>query len=405
MECVRTLQRTSADKLKINILYTILVILYPLLSMYRFFGTRLSIADACAIFVIFLMLLKDCETFTFSRLFFFVAIYMFLHTCLVLLFYSSAEDYDTTDLLGTTLRLLLVYFVLSMAKRHFVFDFGKKFLIVISVIATIYMFIQLAFSFGGIYIGGGIPFLTKYAFREDVAGYVESVAKYGLNYRPRSFFEEPAHFCQYIVVAVVLLLFDKDKISHGEIITIVFLSLGVIFSMSLLGWTALFLVFLMWLFLVAKKKKYLKNVLIITLLVPIICTALWNTSLVQSVVVNKFLNQSVMSDARFSGTTTLGKIFSVGGVGLLLGKGLVATETYYNGVSRLIVSFGMLGLFVAFFLFVFFMNKHKNNTIAKVLLLLLFMLSFGSEIIFGKFILIYLVFLQIKAAKKTSMSL
>ena len=67
MDCVQTMQQASVNKSKLNIIYTILVILYPLFSMYRFLGTMLSIADACAIFVIILMMLRFFNTFAINK--------------------------------------------------------------------------------------------------------------------------------------------------------------------------------------------------------------------------------------------------------------------------------------------------------------------------------------------------
>lgn len=394
MDCVQTTQQASVNKSKLNILYTILVVLYPLLSMYRFFGTMLSIADACAIFVIFLMVVRFFDTFTINRLFLWIGIFVFFHTCLMFIVNSSVDNYNIMDLFGTTLRLLLVYFVLSMAKNHFVFDFGKKLLVVISVIATAYLFIQLILSFAGVYVEGGIPFLNKYAFREDVAGYVEDVAEYGLNYRPRSFFEEPAHFCQYTIVAVAILLFDQSKLFNKKSLFVVLLALGIIFSMSLLGWVALIFAFLMYFFFLVKNHKNLMTMLFVILIVPIVLAVLWNTTSVQNVIVDKFLNQSVTSDARFEGVSVVQEMLAERGFVLFFGNGLIATGTYYNGVTRLIVSFGLLGLSIAILIYAFSFRKYKKNTLSKVLLLLLFILSFGSEIIFGKYILIYLAFLN-----------
>lgn len=394
MDCVQTMQQASVNKSKLNIIYTILVILYPLLSMYSFFGTMLSIADACAIFVTILMVMRFFDTFTINRLFLGVSIFIFFHTLLMFLVNSSVEDYDTMDLFGTTMRLLLVYFILSMAKNHFVFDFGKKLLVIVSLLATAYLFVQLLLSFGGVYVEGGIPFLTKYAFREDVAGYVEDVAKYGLNYRPRSFFEEPAHFCQYTIVAVALLMFDENTMFNKKTLFVVFLALGIIFSMSLLGWVALLLIFLMWFFFSVKNRKYLLTMSFVIIVAPIVLAVLWNTTSVQNVIADKFLDQNVTSDARFAGISIIQEMLVDGEFVLFFGNGLVATDTYYNGALRLIFSFGLLGILITILMFICSMRKYKNNLLSRVLLLLLFILSFGSEIIFGKYILIYLAFLE-----------
>lgn len=395
MDSVKTIQKDNIAKSKLNIMYTILVVLYPLFSMYRFFGTMLSIADVCAIVIIVLMMIKSFDNFTFKKLFWGVSALILIHACLIYFVNRSVKNYDLIDLFGSTLRLILIYFVLSMVKEHFIFNLAKKILVIVSVIATAYLFIQLLLSLAGIYLGGGLPILTKYAFREDVAGYVKDVVKYGLNYRPRSFFEEPAHFCQYLIVAIALLLFDKNKTFKKSMFIIIFLGLGIIFSMSLLGWVALFLVSLIWFLGLLKNRKYRKTILIILCILPIILAVLCFTPYVQSVIFDKFVNQSVISDERFAGFLIIKEMFANGGFVLFFGNGLITSSRYCNGVARLIFSFGVWGFLIASLLFIMYIYKYGHNKLSLTLLFLLLMLSFGSEIIFGKYILIYLAFLQL----------
>lgn len=387
MDCVQTMRQASVNKSKLNIAYTILVVLYPLLSMYHFFGTKLSIADACAILIILLMLLRYFGSFILNKLFLMISAFVIFHTCIVLLVNGSDSNYDAMDLIGTTLRLLLIWFLLSLAKNHFDLDIGKKLLIAVATISTIYLFVQYVLSFAGIYIGGGIPFLSDFAFRDDVAGYVDQVVKYGLNYRARSFFEEPIHYSLHIVLAIVLMLFDNKKSPKWPLI--IFLSLGVICSMSLLGWIALFFVFLYWIKCSIAKGQLIK-VLFFGVIAVMALLVLLNTSFVQTVIFDKFKQGSIFEDAHFEGYYNL---FSIdrGLFELLFGGGLITDTTYTAGIPRMITSFGVIGAIVCFAIGVYYLKKSYDNK-TRCILWLFILLNIGSEILFGKFILLYLAF-------------
>lgn len=386
-------------KTKFDVFYTMVVVFYPLLSSYSFFNSSLSIADIFGLLVSFLMLFKLFEERV-SPVFAAITIFLFFHTCIMLIVNSSTEGYATADLIGTTLRLLLVYFLLSLAGKHFDFNIGKRTLVIISAVATLYLFLQLALSFGGIYIEGGIPFLNQWAFREDLTGYIEDVIEYGLAYRPRSIFEEPAHYCQYVIVGIVLLLFDQSESYKKSIPCVLLLAFGIVFSMSLLGWLALAIVALFWIIVITKKNKSFVALTFFFLIAPIVLIVLWQTEPVRQVIENKFLNQDILSDPRFGGVSVYEELVEQGRAAVFFGNGLVATEVYYNGIARLLYSFGFVGVFGTSTLAVLWIYKYRRNVISIVLILLLAILSFGSEIIFGKFILIYLAFLQMQSTNE-----
>ena len=366
--------------------------------MYRFGGTLLSIADVCALLLVSLIVLRDIRSFGLNMLFLFLAMILIIHTCVVIIF-STLDNNYMVDLLGTTLRLLFIYFILSISDKYFIFEFGKKVLILTAAVATFYLFIQYGLSFFGIYAAGGIPILNQYTFRDDVTEYINDVAKYGLIYRPRSFFEEPAHFCQYAIVAVTLVLFDQGentKLSR-RIVTLCLLGAGILFSMSLLGWIALTVIgFLYGMFLI-KNKKYAIVFASCSGILLIVFLILCNTQVFQNVIESKFLDQSISSDSRFQGLNVFSTLEEQGVFYLLFGNGMLATDTYYNGILRIFISFGILGFIVASSIFLLGLRKYKTNQLAKVLILLLTILSFGSEIIFGKFILVFLAFIHEKS--------
>lgn len=391
---------TIDKKSKINDIYTILVVLYPLLSMYRFGNTIYSISEFCAGVVLVLIILQGTKNFKLNKLFLCIAIFFFINICIVALINNKDLNFDKIDLIGSSLRLLLVYFLLSLANRRFVFELGKKVVIYVAIISTIYLLIQYIASLKGIYIGGGIPFFSQYAFRGDVSGYVNDVIKYGVTYRARSFFEEPAHFCQYVIVAILLLLFDENK--NKKVIKLILLDMGIVFSMSLLGWLMLIFVYAMWGIFYIKNKIVSKKVISCVLFLPIICLGLWNTDAVQNVIEKKFLNQVVSADTRFEGMSILSELSKEGFVYFIFGNGLVDSETYYAGITRLLYSFGVIGLVFALLIFIYYLNKYRKDKLSKTILLSLAVLSFGSEIIFGKYILVYLAFIGVKDKRKVS---
>lgn len=367
------------------ILYTYLVCLYPLLSMYGVLNTSISYADVFSfIFLILIILYK--QKIQLRIPFLFVAFLISLHLLLFSTFYDSAQ---ITQMLGSTFRLLLIYFIINLKGDFFDYKKGIKIFVCVAVIATIYLIIQYAFSKFGVYLPGGIPGL--HILREDVYNYINDITKYGLVFRARSIFEEPAHYCQYIVVAINLLLYKCDY-SKKTILIILFLFVGIILSMSLTGWILALVSLIIW--LVSKRVKHYRKliVLLVIILTPLLILFFTNSSYIKNVYLRKFVDQNISDDERFSefgqaldGKTTREKI---------LGHGLVTPETYINGFPRIIYTYGIFGFVVIAILYINYYFKLRKSELSRILLILLLILSYISEIIFGKYIVTYLIFCE-----------
>lgn len=367
-------------KNKLEKIYTILIVMYPFLSMYGFFNTIFTLADVASILFIFVMIIsKKISNINFLYVVF--SVYIILHA---LLNFFWTNNIDIINLLGSSFRLLLIYYLLSLNKKVFNHEEGKKFIIYVSVIATVYLLIQFLLSKGGIYLPGGIPGIKSY--RSDIYTYIDDVLKYNLSYRPRSFFEEPAHYCQYVLVALSSLL-CKEKKNKKDVFLILFIITGVIISMSLIGIIFLLFILLMW--IIINGKKYInKKAILLFAIMPLLLFFISTSPAVTSVIKSKFVNQSITEDARFSSINVLTEETSFAKI--LFGSGLSSEEVYSTGFFRIILSFGIIGLIFAFLVYLYFYKKGKFDKFTKLIMITLFFLTFGSEIIFGKFILIYM---------------
>lgn len=369
------------------VFYTYLVCLYPLLSMYSFWNSSFSYADVLSFIFLFVMILNRPKI-QFKVSFLIILGLIITHFIFLCMFYDNIQ---ISQMFGSTFRLLLIYFLISIKNHYFESEKGIKIFIVVSIIATIYLIIQYIMSKFGVYLSGGIPGLN--ILRENVYSYINDVTKYDLVYRARSIFEEPAHYCQYIVVAINLLLY-KCEYNKKNILITLFLIFGVILSMSLLGWALTIISLIVW--LSSKRVKHYKKLIILLLIIlsPILFVFFTNSSYVKNVYIRKFVDQSILEDDRFSsfGQVLKGKTLSE----IIFGHGLIKTETYINGIPRIIYTYGLLGLLIIILLYLLYLRKTKNSEISKALLFLLAVLTFSSEIIFGKYLVTYLIFCESK---------
>lgn len=367
------------------ILYTYLVCLYPLLSMYGVLNTSISYAEILS-FVFLISIIWYKQRIQLKIPFLFILFLIISH----FLFFSTFYDKNQImQMLGSTSRLLLIYFIINLKGNFFDYKKGTKIFIFVSVLSTIYLIIQYFLSKFGVYLAGGIPGL--HILRDNVYNYINDITKYDLVFRARSIFEEPAHYCQYIIVAINLLLYKCDY-NKKTIITTIFLFVGIILSMSLTGWILAIVSLIIW--LISKRVKHYRKliILLVIVLTPLMLLFFTNSSYIKNVYIRKFVDQNIAEDDRFSkfsqafdNRTTRERMF---------GHGLITSDIYINGFPRIIYTYGVFGFLVLALLFIQYYLKVRKSEISKILLILLLVLSYVSEIIFGKYIVIYLIFCE-----------
>lgn len=221
--------KLSKKELKIK-LYTLVIILYPILNNYKFI---LPIGDILAISSIIILLPKKpinkLENVKLYKMFILYSI-ISLPFCIVL-----SRKIDLYDVFTKNFHLILyMYFALYLSKYYFDKKIFVKYLENVAfIVILIQIFEQLVYTVTKTQIYMILPNLTlNYA----ITNYDEYIHRFTLaaasqGYRPSSLFLEPAHFATFAIIVLSLELTKVNK-SNKDYLFIISIIISIIFSYS-----------------------------------------------------------------------------------------------------------------------------------------------------------------------------
>jgi len=369
----------------INKLYTILLISFPILFLYRIGFSTVTFGDFLLLLFNFIFLLRS---FLGEKNSFFPNLLPFFIYIIIITFFSDIS----IETLFRTLRYIFYLFnIIFLVKSHFDYVFGIKIYRFISLLSTLFLYIQIFFyKIFGLYIPGVI--LNINIIPPDLYNY-ESVFYSAQVKRFMSFFEEPSHFAIYILGYITILLFFKkknSKIKKSFIFELLFLSIGIVLSTSILGFLVLIALFCIWFinFLFNTKKNFIKILfLILVLILGIVLIS-------QTTAFNYITNLEIIDKqggGRFRGYRLLFNLNNSKYILNIFGRGMVNVDYnfYLASYPLMVYYFGFVGLFLFIMAFIpYFKNIQLN--ISTSLLICVFGISLGSEILLGRFILVFL---------------
>lgn len=296
----------------------------------------------------------------------------------------------------------LIVWAVSIGITNYIF-FDKqlitKWMIKFSIICTGYLILQyIFFYFFSIYLPNifNIPFIPPY--NNDYLLYTDFI-NYSY-FRPASFFSEPAFYSNFIMITLVMFMFDKS-IKHYKRLVFFFV-LGIFLSTSTAG--IILTIPLLVLFII---KNYSRKKTIPYLIIGIIGCSLFivyiNTRTDTEIMNNKFLatikytidKTDTISESRRVGDsfdhliqlTNLQKLHGIG-----IGNENVffnSDHLYLNSITFLIVTTGYIGLiiFLIFLSFKFIKIKYIGS---KYLIICYLIKCFASSLAFGVYGILYL---------------
>jgi len=248
------------------------------------------------------------------------------------------------DVLFRTLRYLYYVLIVILFVKFFDKNVGIKIFKWACIISTLFLFTQfVALQAFNKAISGYIKFLPM--IDESLKAIAEN-ASLIRNPRPRSFFQEPAHYAAYISMFIFLdlLYLKRSKINLPIDI---FLFAGVIISSSTTGIIMCLLSFVAFFLKVIFEKRKKDIIIFSSLSIVFVITGIILISLgFLDSVVSKVTNvQSFL--ARFDGYRYVFDFSSFGSafVTLFFGRGMLDLGTFYlSGYPRLLYYFGIVGL-------------------------------------------------------------
>lgn len=357
--------------------FSIFIALYPILCIYKAFY-KFTIGDIILILFFATSLfgqIKKDRRFAFVAVF---AVYAFFDLCVNLIFSRVTGVYISSSLMFRLIKFIFYMLcVFTCGKKYFDFKVFQKTLLIAAAAACFYMIFQYVMYYGaGKIVLGRIPGLTLYL---DEYSKLDYSIFYSYNFRPSSFFLEPALFCHYIIVALILTLFTNQMPKGlNRIFMSVLLTAGI--PMSTAGQGILYLIIAYMIFGLKgiKKKSWAILFIFFAVVVALIC---YNKIEVFQYAVDRLLFNSNASYARLG---TYRYVFNLDGLPMLFGYGYGTTPNneYLAGAAYVWYGCGIIGFIMSLGIFGTF-YRNANNWMAKTICITFFVMFFGTGLFYN----------------------
>ena len=378
-------------------IYTLSLILMPILGVYYFKGIQITLSDVFTfavtafIFVHCIILARKNSKFTIelSKPLLIFLVYILFRFIIILPFERLALDH-----MWSTLKYCWgIAYVVLFAKNFFKVDFAIKGYTAVSLFVSIYGILQyVILKLFRYYLTPA--FLSFLGFRVEasqifyqgatIGGYLSSDYNKTSFFRVRSCLSEPSHLAEFLIVFLLIDFFIVGKEKNYPAIVLSMITL--ILSSSTTAYGCLIVFSIIW--LIKNIKTFSKKKIIIFLLVAVptiilACVFIAGTD-VANVVYRRVFSDSSAIDGRIGDYFKVNEVFK-NGWEYVFGKGIIMDVDAEYGlflpsVPRFILFYGYSGI-VIFMLAAIFLYK-KSPKPVRILSLYLFMISLFDMIFF-----------------------
>lgn len=369
-------------------LFTVFIVLYSLLYIYASPIESLSIADVILILfwaILIFVTIKNNFLLKVSLPAMFILFITLLNLFILIIFFKQ----DARIILFPTLRMSAYIFTIAIfIRNYFDIELGKKSIIIISFISSLYLLIQLIISnLFHYYLPGTLPLPL---LSEDLSQY-NLLMSIDYNYydRVRSFFVEPSHYAIYNILGLFYALYNNNK---KNIVFIIVITLGLILSGSS---TAIIMVPFIYIISFCKDIRKMSKEKIIKLFFAILFIIMLLFVYIGSEKFEHFYNRTFVDkhavNDRFDNYE---RIFNYNEENMyleFLGHGYNKPDFYIPSVPRIYWYYGILG--IAFYMIYSLQRIIVLKGANKYVFVILFILSFASDLLLGQFALVYFAFI------------
>lgn len=355
-------------------LYTILVVAFPILHLYGIGLSTVSFADLLLLLLYPLLIAKN----KWNKVSFSFLLYAF-YICIV------GFSLHPHNAIFKVLRYLCYIFALALFSGSFFnFEYGKRLFLKLALFATFFLFFQyICLHLSGFYVPGYLPGVP--IMRDELIRHTNNIGMDGGDLRVRSIFGEPAHYAQYIVGCIALMVGCK-KMNFKWLIC---LFMGLLLSASSTGILAGGFLLMLSLLQVGKI-RFKPYVWYLLFLIAGISLYLISQSSFYGAAVDKLMDDRTF-DGRFSGIEVILSNIDYSDTEFLFGHGIGSTGVYLPGYLMLFYYLGAVALLIYICANIrIFFRVDKSR---KILLLLFALLNVGTEVVMGPFILLFFSFI------------
>ena len=376
-------------------IFTIIIVFFPILSVYETFIPRLSYGDAILLllFPVFIMRLMKNGFIKINRsksIIFIFLLYL-LVTFLIQIMLNTGVEFLST------IRYILYLFYLLISFENFDFEYGIKVIEKLTLIISVYVIIQFATY---ILFSRTLPwYISASSVIDQNFIIIESRDYYLTFYRPTGVFMEPTHFAQFTVVYLTyILLAQIDK--KTEYFKALLVTFAVLASGSSLGLIFLIVVWGLWFILKQKNKfsatKIVLLVIAFALMIPLMFSIEYFENIISRMIVDKSFSGAAVG-YRFSSLEYF-KTADIPIINWLVGFGRGTEKKYFTGIFYFLANNGIIGLLI--YLTIIIDTFIHYSKYGRWLTLIVFILSIGSEFIANFGVLFYLSFVFTSSNQK-----
>lgn len=371
-------------------LFTGLIIMFPILSVYSTSINSLSVADFLLILCLPIMTIKYIRGgYKLVKRIIPISIFLYyiVFTMLIQILFSTNVS------IISTIRFCIYIYALIIGRSIFDINYALKLLKITTITISIYVIIQfLFFKVFNTTLPWRVPGLRV---MDESFILKESGIYYYKFYRPTGIFLEPTHLVQYLFVYLIYGLFRIEKYKKLDWIINMLIGIAIVLSGSSLGMIALLIILIIWcIYKVDVKKTKWKSLLLIIssfliliIIIPIIIKLPYIEKIFTRVIGENGLNGAAMG-YRFNSLSILFQE-NITTLFRMIGYGRGTNTVYFTAIPYLIYCNGILGVLIYLWINVngiIYIKGYK-----KILLIVVFIISIGSEMIINFGVLFYYI--------------
>lgn len=366
-----------------------MIIIYPLIFRYESGLPYITLGEVILFILSFLIVY--CESADIRLI---NNIFVFIVCIVVRVCISFFIDTVSIDLVGTGIRLAVLYCFIIILLPYFDMKKAKKYLDRVAVAVSLYEFLQIIAAHYNVYLTSSLPLLTSI---RDVDGEVLLKAMYGIAFRPTSILGEPGELAAFLALPLSLNLLDDNR-DKQWFIKSMFFSIALVATLSSTG---IALLVIIWMLYFIKSKNTRTKCLVF-----IFFTIVGGYGFFRMGVWDYFVDRTfggnglsgIMSNTHYKDMYYL---FN-NNTNLLLwmiGHGTADPDGFLPGLFRLYYYMGIIGV-MAYGAIILTAFK-KGGNFQKELILVWIALNLGGAYMLGSFALPYTLFFL--CGRKTQM--
>lgn len=376
-----------------NNLIGILLLIQPLLNSYSISDIPGSLSDISIIIIMTVWLLwiiprtgLDLK----KGMMFFIPYMAYILINWVVIATFSSENVSKEYLRMFSKYILLLTLILPNIKMNY---WIQKWFSILSFFLALYCVLQyVAMNFLRVYLPSYLPFLN---FREDLKNEIDYL-NYTWFYRPHSIFQEPAHFGEFILVYLALLLFGRESNIKNYILRI-FASATILLTGSTTGVVGVLVLWGGFMVLNVKPRLLKKSLVSCTIVMPIALITVIRTVFNSNsfiILLQRVFMSGAASESRFG---NLKKMFDMEWnlINIIFGHGyryhyFANKIGWLPSYAMIFLYFGIIGVLLFIMALIGICFQIPKSKLSKVLLVLFVILNSATEMFFDMHVVMYL---------------